>query len=236
MLWKEAIYLVLDEIKAHSDDAVFTEEHIMFLLNKYRAFILKKTYSDIKKLIPEGNYQTLCLDLIEVPAICGLECEGGTYLRSTEKIPNLIGIGNNSVYPMDYFHGIMISYISRDRMKYTGYNKYMQNIIYTTIGPDGYLYFKSNNPQFLYLEKVRFTGIFEDAIKATEVGNCKTECDPEEEEVCDIYEKEFPLEYALMPQVVELIVKELLGAEFIRSDDYNNAHDGLPEQNAGGRR
>ena len=67
--YRELVYLVLDELKGTSDDFTYTEEHIMFLLSKYRAFLLKQKYNDIKKQIPESNYQTICIDLTEVPAI-----------------------------------------------------------------------------------------------------------------------------------------------------------------------
>ena len=111
--YRELVYLVLDELKGTSDDFTYTEEHIMFLLSKYRAFLLKQKYNDIKKQIPESNYQTLCLDLIEVPSICGEICEGGTYLRSSIKIPFLIQIGTPRVYPTDYYQGD-ITYVSKD--------------------------------------------------------------------------------------------------------------------------
>ena len=125
--YKELVYMVFDELRVSSDDAQFTEDHLMFLLNKYRSFLLKQRYSDIKKQIPESNYQTICLDLIQVPAISGDTCEGGTYLRSKEKVPFLMQIGTPRVYPLDYYQG-EITYISRDRMRYIGHNKYMQNI------------------------------------------------------------------------------------------------------------
>jgi hypothetical protein len=41
MLWKELVYMVLDELKLVSDDSTFTEDHVMFTLNKYRTFVLK---------------------------------------------------------------------------------------------------------------------------------------------------------------------------------------------------
>ena len=39
--FREMIYMILDEMKISTDDSYFTEEHIMYLINKYRAFILK---------------------------------------------------------------------------------------------------------------------------------------------------------------------------------------------------
>ena len=63
MTWRQLVYMVLDEIKLTSDDSIINENHVIFLLNKYRTFLLKQRYSDIKKPIPESNYQTICLDL-----------------------------------------------------------------------------------------------------------------------------------------------------------------------------
>lgn len=226
MTYREIVYMILDEIKSVSDDAFFTEDHVIFLAGKIRAFLLKQRYSDVKKQIPESNYQTICLDLIEVPAISGEPCEGGSYLRSKEKVPFLMKIGNPRVYPIDYYQG-EITYVSRDRMRYVGYNKYLQNIIYASLGPDNYLYFRSFNPQFLYLEKVRMTGIFEDTLAASEL-----QCPDENGDIiCDILDREFPIESALVPPLIELVVKELLGAEYIKRDEENNAKDDLPDEN-----
>ena len=220
--YKELVYMCLDELKLYSDDALYTEEHVMFLLGKYRTFLLKQRYSDVKKQIPESNYQTICLDLIEVPAISGEPCEGGSYLRSKKKIPFLMKIGNPRVYPIDYYQG-EITYVSRDRMRYVGYNKYLQNIIYASLGPDNYLYFKSFNPQFLYLEKVRMTGIFEDTLAASEL-QCPDESG---DTVCDVLDREFPIESALVPPLIQLVVEELTKAEYKPEDKENNSDDDL---------
>lgn len=217
--------MVLDELKLYSDDASYTEEHVMFLLDKYRAFLLKQRYSDVKKQIPESNYQTICLDLIEVPAISGEPCEGGSYLRSKEKIPFLMKVGNPKVYPVDYYQG-EITYVSRERMRYVGYNNYLKNIIYASIGPDNYLYFKSFNPQYLYLEKARMTGIFEDPQAASEL-QCPNE---NGNTVCNILDREFPIEDSLVPQLVQLVVQELYNHSRSEEDDENNAKDDLSNE------
>ena len=227
MTTRELVYSVIDEIKGLSDDFSYTEEYIMFLLEKYRAFLLKQRYGDIRKFIPLSNYQTLCLDLIEVPAISGEPCEGGSYLRSKDKIPFLLPIGTPRVYPIDYFQG-EITYISRDRMRYIGYNKYLQNIIYCSIGPDNYLYFKSYNPQFLYLEKVRFTGIFQDPMSILPLQCSK---DSDGNSICEPIDMEFPIEEALVPPLIELVVKQLSGAIYRPGDKENNANDDLEDIN-----
>lgn len=219
--WKQLIYMVLDELKLSADDAYFTEDHCIFLLSKYRGLFLSQQYKDVKKPISESNYQTLCLDLETTPAIAGEECEGGIFLKSKQKIPFTLSIVTPKIYPDNYYIG-NITYVSMDRMKYVGYNKWLQNIIYASIGPDNYLYLKSSNPQYLYLQKCKFTGVFEDSEKAAEL-----ECTTDSE--CSLLDKTFHLEEDLIPQVVQAVVKELSGAIYKPKDSDNNAKDDLAE-------
>ena len=216
---RELVYLVLDELKLISDDSSFTEDHVIYLLDKYRPFLLKQRYSDIKKQIPDSNYQSICINLTTAPAISGEPCDGGTYLKSNIKIPIPMQIGSPKVTPVDYYQG-EITFIPRERMRYVGYNRFLSNIIYCSIGPDQYLYFKSSNPQHMYLEKVKFTGIFESSQKASEL-------DCTEGTICDILDREFPIEESLISPLVGLVLKELAGPAWKPADDSNNASDDL---------
>ena len=208
-----------DQLKLSSDDTFFTNDHILYLLKRYRGLYLSQKYKDVRKEIPESNYQTICLDLIQVPAISGEPCEGGTFLRTKNKIPSLLTIGDAKVYPIDYYIGY-ITMVSRERMKYVGHNRWLQNIIYCSIAPDGYMYFKSSNPQYLHLENVRMTGIFEDIDEVEELS-----CDKESS--CDILDRKFPIEEALIPQLIDTVVKFMTSGLYKPEDDDNNAKDDL---------
>ena len=221
MTYREVVYAILDLLKQSSDDSYYTQEHVLFLASKMRAAILKQAYSNIKKEIPESNYQTICLDLI--PAIDDEPCEGGSYLRSQQEIPATLTIGNTQIYPVDYYQG-EITFVSRERMRYVGHNKWLQNIIYASLGPDQYLYFKSSNPQYMYLKKVRMTGIFEDAESAAEL-----QCDSEGEKTCDVLDTPFPLEEGLVTSLIELAVKFLSGSIYKPKDTNNDASDNLSD-------
>lgn len=212
--YREVIYLILDEIKGISDDFSFTEDHVLYLINKYRAFLLKQKYSNVKKHIPESNYQTIFLTLKEVPTAC---CEydiKNEYRKSNENIPYILNIAVPRVYDCNYMHE-NISFISRDRMRFIGYNKYLKNIIYCSVYPDNYLYLKSDSEKKL-LEKVKMTAVFQDSLAALNL----TE-DKEEETIDNI----LPLEDSLIQPLVEIIVKELLGASYRPNDATNDAND-----------
>lgn len=232
MTVKEAIYMVLDELKISSDDSYFTEEHIVFLLGKYRALLLKQRYgTDLKKQVPESNYQTICLDLEEVELEESV-CYTGPRLVSSREIPTMLNIGSRRVFSQVDFTTIYFTWVSRDRFNYVGVNPWLKNIIYATKGPDHRLYLKSGNPQHLYLKKVRINGVFEDFLQASELecDNIKDSVDEEGNPQCTLVElqdREFPIEDALVPPLIELIVKELAPAVFRPEDDTNNAADDL---------
>lgn len=215
----EVVYMVMDELKNLSDDATFTYEHIKFLLGKYRAFILKQRYSDVKKTIPNSNYQTVCLDLeLTEGDICG----NGEYLKSVQEIPFSVGVFRPQIAPVDFF-GNQISYVNWSRFRYVGNNKYLKNFIYGTIGPDNHLYLTAANTQYKYLEKASVTGIFEDVDEASLL-TCKAQ---EPGADCDPDNQTFPLEEALIPPVIQLVVQELTGAIYRPKDESNNSADDL---------
>jgi len=229
MLVKEIVFMCLDLAHAAtSDDSFFTEEHVVFLLKKYRSFLIKKEQEKQKAttdIASEFEYQQICLDLEKIPAIDGQPCTGGYYLRTTKKIPKILEGNEPRVYPLDFYQGINISYIPRDRMRYVGTNKFLQNIIYVSLGPDLHLYLNSSNPQFLYLKKLRMSAVFEDFDEASDL-LCDDEGDTSST-ACDVLDETFPIREYLVPTLVELVVKELVGAEYKPIDQNNNANDDL---------
>lgn len=227
MLVKEIVYMVLDLAKAAtSDDSFWTEDHVIFLLKKYRSFLIKKEQEKQRAttdIASEFEYQQICLDLEKVPAIDGEPCTGGYYLRTTKKIPKILEDNQPRVYPIDFYQGINISYVPRDRMRYVGTNKFLQNIIYVSLGPDLHLYLNSSNPQFLYLKKLRMSAVFEDfddisCYLCDEDGNSKA---------CDVLDEVFPIREYLVPTLMELVVKELTTAKYQPVDEHNNASDDM---------
>lgn len=202
--------MILDLVKLMSDDAYYNEEHVLYLVDKYRMLVLDKKYANKDYDIPLSNYQTVNVNLKY----------DGEKLTSTEELPTTMGIGVTSVYPMDFFRG-EITLVSKERIKYVGRNKYLQNIIYAAIGDDNKLYLTSNNAQYKYIDKVRYNGIFEnprDIINANRTDDTQDELD-----------YNFPLEEGLIPMVIEYVVKDLIGATYRPRDQYNNASDDLAD-------
>ena len=218
MTYKEIIYICLDLLKLSNEDSYYNESHILFLANKARNLILKQKYSDIKKQIPIANYQTICVDLQNTPVIEGIPC-AGTQLKSVQKIPNIMNIGNIRIFPVNYYLG-EIAYVSRDRMKYVQYSKYSGNIIYASLGTDNHIYLKSSNPQYKYLQNINITGIFDDVEQASNL-------DCNQSDKCDLYDKEFPLESALIPEVIQMVLQQLQPSIYRPEDTQNDAQDTL---------
>ena len=214
MTIREIIYMCLDQARLVTDDITLNEDHVLFIVSKIRAALLTQKYKTVKLEVQDANYQVLCIDLQEHNS--GSTCDGEIFVRSTVKVPNRLNIGNDLVTPYNYIKGVNISLIPVERMRYVGYNKHLRNIIYAAIGHDGYLYMKSQNPQFKYMNRAKITGVFEDVVASSAMV-----CDAD----CNLWDRTFPIEDALVNTLVEMTVKEMVGAAYRPKDDRNNAND-----------
>lgn len=211
MTLREIVYMIMDELKLMSDDSSFNEDHIRFLINKYRAYLLNQTYSkDTVGNIPNSNYQTISIEIDKE-----FKTDSDLYLSSKDyyvvgstNIPNILNISKTKITPSDSRFGYLISIISPDRMKFVGYNKWMKNIIYCTI-EDNQLFLYSYNSD-VNLSTINVKGIFEN---------------PEEVSTTDIFDEEYPLENNLVPLLIQSVVQELLPKTAQPEDSYNNASD-----------
>lgn len=211
---RELTYMVLDELKLSSDDSYFNEDHVKFLIGKYRNFILKQQYKDIKKEIADSNFQTLEVELDKLDLnIINIGCRTTYQFKSKNIIPELLSVVNPKVYINDYYNG-EVSYVSKERMRFVCHNRWIPKVVYASIDPTNYLYVISSNDKYKDITKIYITGIFENP---EEVSN--SDQDP--------MDLEYPLEEGLIPQVIELVVKELLSAEYRPEDSSNNAEDDL---------
>lgn len=218
--YRDITYMVLDKLKLTSDDSFFEEEHVVFLIDKYREILLKQRYSDVRREIPEVNTQELAITLIEVPAISGEISECGTFLKSNEKIPHIISLNGNydvsKVYSTDYWSG-EFAMISKSRFRYVGTNKFLYNSVYCTIGPDNYAYFKAANPAYLLLKNSNIIALF-----AT-----PKDLFVETDNITDFMDMEYPLEESLTGALIEMVVADLSKSLYKPEDSVNNATDDL---------
>lgn len=222
----EIAYAVLDLMKELHDDAYYTEEHAIFFATKMRALLLERKYKNSRNQtfteMSDQNMQDICLTLEPSemqPAGCS-----GMWLRSIEEIPDTITVANARLATVSDMLQCTVSFIPSERMPYVGYNKWLRRILYASKSSDGHLYVTGSNPQFMYMDRIKMTAVFADPQKAAELA-----CDDKNNGKCNLFEMEFPLEYALVPSCIELTVQELIGSRYAPQDKKNDAKDGLAD-------
>lgn len=212
--------MCLDLLKVNSDDSYFTEDHVIYLLNKFRSLVLKQKYEKEldQNVVNDDNYQTVILDMNVSTSVKNYSCPTLYYLRSEQEIPPTLEIGTQYVFAEDFFEH-EITCVSPKRFKYACGNKYLKNMMYATVGLDQHLYIKSTNPQFIYLNRVNFRGVFDNAEEAGKLtGDCVE---------CDILDRPFPMEESLIQLVVDYTVKTMAQSVYVPKDSKNNADDDL---------
>lgn len=120
MTYGEIVYMCLDEIKAMSDDSYVTEDHIVFLISKYRSYLLRQKYDKTNMPVAQSNYQTVEVDT-QIPL----------YIMEIAK-PRIFVIIEDP-YPQEKD----LEYVPYKRYKYTGNNKYTSSLNRATITSEG---------------------------------------------------------------------------------------------------
>lgn len=216
--FNEIAYLIYDKLGISSDDSRIEIDHILFMMKNYRTYLLKQQYTDAKRLIPQTNYQNIHLDIEQIT-----DCIVDNKVKSVQKVPSLINLNGSEAVTVtpkeDLFNSLEWTFITEQRFKVVGFNKWLSRIIYFTVGSDGYLYLKSINPDFKYLKKIMVSALFDDPIKAAELSS--------EGQDCDVLNTPFPLEEPLVPVLIDLIVEKLTPVVYKPEDEVNNASDDL---------
>ena len=222
--YREAIYMCNDLLKGMSDDFTYTEEHIAYLLDKFRALLLKQRYgSDPKKHVPYSNYQTLEISLKtpETPI---------RPIKSNNKIPYMLQLGIPRITENDSeYYDVEWEFISRERLPFVGKNKYLKKICYAAINEDSDLvtpnkenYWTTIGEETFYTgpTKLYLTGIFENPREVTdETSFGESSTDTHE------WDKNIPIEESLITTLIELVVKEIAGSTYRPNDIQNNNVD-----------
>ena len=222
----EIVYSILDILKERSDDSFYTEEHVLFLAKKMRALLLERKYKSTRnssfQSTADINKQQICID-VEPTETLSNGCSGANWLRSTVQIPEQLSVSNVTISAGNELLPTVLTFIPAERMPYVGYNKWLRGFIYAAKSDDGYIYLRGTNPSFMLLEKVRLTGTWSDPEAAAALS--EEAC--AHNGICDIMTTEFPLEDALIPSCIELVVQELAAPRYAPVDSRNNAKDDL---------
>lgn len=149
------------------------------------------------------------------------EEDWSTYYTITEE-DNEDCLKENAVLMGNYSN---VTIVDKERFNYVGYNKYLKNVIYGTIGPDNYIYIKPVSE--VDFNKVYITAIFEDPDSAYSKSDCNNCADKDKDSNCDEWDNEFPIEDALSVTMISMVVRDILGASYRPKDPYNNASDDL---------
>lgn len=213
--YREMVYIIMDELRILSDDTIWENEHFVFILNKYRALLFKQRYSDRKREIPSAYYQTLNIECDQYNS------DKNTY-QSKYRIPNLIDMNNIWLYISsdDGIENENFNFINPYRFKTLGYNKWLNNKKYCTIGVDNYYYLKLPSSETQESLSVNLYAVLDNPIdinSSSFLGERIVQTDP--------LDCEFPVEEALVQPIIDLCLKEIGQLNQLPRDILNNAMD-----------
>lgn len=203
MTFRELVYMCLDEVKLASDDSYITEDHVLFLIGKYRNFLLRQKYDKTNMPPEDSNFQ-------EIKITIG---KGEDVSKEEVLIPFPLSVPRVYTYNNGYTNDI--PFVSKHRFRFVGHNSYLNDINYCTINTKH----KLQTSKLLNADEdtdVYMWAIFEDCVKAAELSFDG-----------DVLDAECPIESSLISGVQELVVKDILGVAYRPQDTINNGADDL---------
>ena len=241
--YRELVFSVLDSVKIFSDDSVWETDHIVSVLNKYRALLLTQKYKGKKVEIPFANYQRLNVYF-------DVNYNDGSIYQSFKQLPNILDITNLWQYTFVHNDGMRssnLNFINPQKFKNVGYNKWLKSQVYVTIDLDNYMYAKSpENNIYLIGESGTNTLISEDGLNQLVAENLVDSYvyydtildNPIDgyrfngDDALDVLDFVFPCEESLIQPIIDLCVKEIAAINGMPRDVANNATDdiSIPKQ------
>ena len=252
--YRSCVYIVFDELKLDADDSRIEVEHIIYLLNKYRAILAKQRYGGTKRDVPLEYYQILELGRLNLPY-------NNTDVRRTyffdKPIPSIINLHGTiletsisySTGPVTedcIICGVPVPIYNAKRVEtdiicggpvvldpLVTYPE--DNIDVTFINPDRFKYIGHNK----WLTSIPYATIgYDHKLYISSTANflrdkffriqalfeVPTDFAESTNEKLDMY---FPVEQALIQPIIDLVVKELGNLLYLPKDNENNSDDNL---------
>jgi hypothetical protein len=216
----ELIYNVREKLKISVDDSDTTDEFISHLIDIKRVKILKQRLAKTPWRAPIEFKQELCMPLEVVDSVNGMSCFG-SILRTADPLPNLIrfrgGDGGIVMRRADKT-ALHFNLVDLARLPFVGYGAFVGQLIYAAFDFDNRVYLVSNQKKHLLMESIQVAGMYEDVETA---GNYECSVDS----TCEIWERQYPLDIAMMDDVIGLVVQDLGRSKDITKDVTNDASD-----------
>lgn len=213
--YRQVVYMILDELKITVDDSHWEVDHIIFLLNKYRAATLKQRYSGFKREIPMSWYQQ-----ITIPFDNDI-----SKLKSLKVVPSLVNLYglqlHTSASTTDstrQSYKYKITLVSPERFEYVHVNKWLKDIIYCTIAYDNYLYLKLQSVTGLTQSRpssITLHALLDNPIDIIGYPEVVIGTNP-----LDVI---FPVEESMLGEILNGVIAELSQVKFLPNQEKNNA-------------
>lgn len=225
----EIAYSIKETLRDYSDDSDISTEHIKYLVNLYRANLLKKDLSKPGRNVNESLIQDLgCLELeLADPADCCAVSTDCTILRTKSTIPDPIELHSSplitSVGPVNILNS-RFTFVSYHRAIFSGngeFNKYSIFAFYYNNNSGKRIYIKSNpdNKDIQMLEHIKVRGVFEDPSQIKNFNDCETG------NKCYDDNMNYPINSWLIPTIKDAVIKENLRLLGTPPDAENNSQD-----------
>lgn len=220
MTENEIVYGIRERIRQLADDSDISDRQILFEINNQRAIY----YSKKGRKIDDSVKQEICMNVSIVdPMKCGCTTSGCKALRTTSKVPSTITTnGDQPGILMIRGNGMLskpFSFVSWEKIRFSANNEFTKRDVFAALSPDGYVYFKSANPEIELLASTQIivTLLLENPKDAMNFTDCLTN------QSCYSGDMAYPLKASLYAYIAPIVTDVLMRRLQLPEDTQNNA-------------
>lgn len=213
---RHLIFDVRNRLKLYSDDSTITNQYLEYLINTERTKLARQRISNAQRDIPREYKQELYLNMEVNTDVLGVEL-----LISTDTIPKLLNSTSiDSVTTITGDANVIrrFNMVSYSRLPYVGVSAHLNTLVYGAISDEDRLILKSGNSNAKLINVIRLRGVFSDVKEAMKLSEGY-------DENIDYWDVEYPIDPAIIPDLINSIVSQLINRFKIPEDKINDAEE-----------
>lgn len=207
-----------------SDDSVYTDEYLFFILNICRNDLIKKHLDQNRDLSP-WLYQRFCIKLCPSTFIeCNCEAFdfGCQIYRSDKPIPRPLWDGDTAIMNVSELYGSIVTPVRETSNRFVKYRKFKRKMHYLIgdVNGDKYMFIMTTTtpPRYLKIE-----GVFYDPTSVAASACTDAEC-------MRLQDSGFPIEPDKLNDLFKMAVDHLVNNMKMNEDRSNNSSSTLGSQ------
>lgn len=218
----EIIYDIKEKLKEYVDDTRYTDEYLLFEIDKMRSTLIRQQYDRLQRSVDEQIIQNFIMEVEEVDDLFPYSSTTNNekeYIRTKIKLPRVIELGHRNMLESITLGSVFsesLNIVSNKRFAFSGNGDFDEDQIFVTLY-NNYIYFKSKSCIEFTHDFIEVSAVLERPLEVLSFDSTQSNS--------TIETFQYPISSTLAMVIVDEIVSKLANLKKLPTDKENNSAD-----------